>query len=187
MQDIPQELLNKAAEGDRNAFEQIYRAVSGFVYSVAFRVIQSREEAEEVTQDVFIKIHHNLAKFRGESGFKTWVYRITVNAALDAGSRAARRRQQNVEPAVMEEIAAVPPEVEKNMAKKAAQETVQRLLERLSPEQRSCLVLREIHGLSYEEIAKSLNANINTVRTRLKRAREALMAYAKQEVMGHEM
>ena len=74
MQDIPKDVLIKAAEGDIKAFEHIYRVTSGFVYSVAFRITQNTQEAEEVTQDVFLKIHKNLKNFRFRASFKTWIY-----------------------------------------------------------------------------------------------------------------
>jgi len=76
MQDIERELIVRAGEGDMNAFHEIYRRASGFVYSLAYRVVGRKHDAEEVTQDVFLKLHGSLRDFKFESAFKTWLYRV---------------------------------------------------------------------------------------------------------------
>jgi RNA polymerase sigma-70 factor, ECF subfamily len=179
MEDIPRDIIEKAQAGDMDAFEQIYRAASGFVYSVALRVTNRRQEAQEVTQDVFIKIYHSLENFEFRSSFKTWAYRITVNTALNACKKISReeRGRQDLDSVIDTQIASVDTKKEildKEAAGQARAE-LDVLLRSLNPDQRACIVLREIEGLSYEEIAASLKVNINTVRTRLKRARETLM------------
>ena len=83
MVDIAMDILVRASEGDMDAFEQVYKAASGFVYNVALRVVRNNADAEEVTQDVFMKIYRNLKNFQFRSAFKTWVYRITVNTAIN--------------------------------------------------------------------------------------------------------
>ena len=83
MESITEEDLKLAAQGQPQAFERLYRATAGFVYSVALRVTGSRQDAEDVTQEVFVRVYRALSSFRGESGFRTWIYRITVNAALE--------------------------------------------------------------------------------------------------------
>ena len=82
MRDLPKDILIKASQGNMEAFEEIYGSSSDFVYNVAFRITNSREDAEEITQDVFLKIHRNLKNFQFRSSFKTWVYRITVNTVI---------------------------------------------------------------------------------------------------------
>jgi RNA polymerase sigma-70 factor (ECF subfamily) len=81
--DISREILIKAAQGGISEFEALYKAAAGFVYTVALRVTANEQDAQEVTQDVFLKIHKKLKDFRFRSSFKTWVYRITVNTALN--------------------------------------------------------------------------------------------------------
>lgn len=174
MRDISDKDISEAAQGDRAAFERIYRAASGFVYNVAFRVIQHREEAEEVTQEVFVTLYRKLPAFRKESSLKTWVYRITVNTAINRVRQLARERSRRGDSFDEEALAQ-----DSGSAPEAADQ-VQALLQRLNPDQRACLVLRGIEGWSYQQIAETLKINMNTVRSRIKRARENLLALRKE-------
>lgn len=187
MLDISKDILIKAAEGDINAFEQLYRQSSGFVYNVAYRIVNRRQAAEDVTQEVFLKIYKSLKHFRFASSFKTWVYRITVNTAINSyrkyskplnspesfndSFKGHRHSELSDDPA----------------AKQARGQLVEWLLSNLPLKQRVCLVLREIQGLNYKEIAQTLKININTVRSRLKRAREALIVQGQKEVVKNEL
>ena len=175
MKDIPKDTLIKASRGDMRAFEDIYRQSSGFVYSVALRVTRNRDDAQEVTQDVFIKIYKKLKSFRFQASFKTWLYRVTANTAINSYRKRARQmaRSGDFDTAIKTE--GVYGAVESEVDQKDSQEQVDKLLKELNPDQRTCVVLRELEGLSYREIAKALRLNINTVRSRLKRARQALM------------
>ena len=180
MEDIPRETIELAQTGDIEAFERIYKAASGFVYNVALRVVNNRQEAQEVTQDVFVKIYHSLKEFEFRSSFKTWAYRICVNTALNACKKFNKHehRKQDIDTVIDTQAASV--DVKKELLEKderqQAKAKLHALLEMLNPEQRTCIVLREIEGLSYEEISRTLRIKINTVRSRLKRARVALMA-----------
>jgi len=177
--DISKETLMKAAGGQMEAFEHVYKVASGFVYNIALRITRNTEDAQEVTQDVFIKIHRNLKNFQFQSSFKTWVYRIAVNTSINAYKRRSREILRRVDyETTVKTVAA--PETEKTVDKQDNEMITQSLLEVLNPDQRVCIVLREIQGLSYEEIADTLKININTVRSRLKRARETLLAYGKK-------
>jgi RNA polymerase sigma-70 factor (ECF subfamily) len=176
MSDISNDLVMKAARGDMAAFEEIYKAASGFVYNVALRITNSPRDADEVTQDVFIKVHKNLRDFGFRSAFKTWIYRITANTALNHCKSRSRRERGNVEyDPVVHDIASPDCTVAEG-DKEDAEKKVTALLELLDPDQRACIVLREIEGLDYKTIADTLKININTVRSRLKRAREKLVA-----------
>lgn len=189
MINIPESILERASLGHADALEEIYRSSCGFVYSVALRTVRSREDAEEVTQDVFLKVFRHLNSFKGKSAFSTWLYRITVNTAMDRLRKYGRKDSKHVDLEEAEDTAVTLPEAGKNLDQDVHEHTVQNLLSHLSPDQRVCIILREIEGLQYEEIAKTLRININTVRTRLKRAREKLAAIArkKKEVRGHEL
>ena len=180
MQDISKELLTQASTGDIQAFEEIYRLASSFVYSVALRVTRNADEAKEVTQDVFIKIYNNLRSFRFRSSFKTWLYRITTNTALNALKKSSkdinRRVDYDVALKANDDSATATHAIEMDDNKKL----LSSLLDMLNPDQRACIVLREIEGLNYREISKALSININTVRSRLKRARETLLAHGKR-------
>src|SRR3989338_1496926 len=181
--DISNDIVKRAAAGDPDAFEEIYKASAGYVLNVAYRVLGAREDAEEVTQDVFLIIHRKLKDFLFDAAFKTWVYRITVNVSINYAKKSNKARNRTVE--FKEELAVCE---QANQTREADQElhekVVAGLLGVLNPDQRACLVLRSVEKLSYQEIAETLDININTVRTRIKRAREALLAVRK-EVMNN--
>jgi RNA polymerase sigma-70 factor (ECF subfamily) len=180
MNDIGQDILEKASRGDLEAFEQVYKSVSGFVYNVALRVTRNNADAEEVTQDVFMKIHHNLKSFQFRSSFKTWVYRITVNTAINYYRKCAREGKDKVDyDGIIESLPAACSTTE-SVIRSENEARLSALMEFLSPEHRTCLILREIEGLSYQEIAVSLKIPVNTVRSRLKRARQALLEEARK-------
>ena len=177
MRDIPKNIIEMAALGDRAAFEEIYKAFSSIIYTVAINITRNRQDAEEVTQDVFVKIYRGLKNFKFSSSFGTWVYRIAMNAAINMHRARSRR---NTLTTLIEDINILP-----DVAQAGAKDAIERqdaklkvamMLEGLSTEHRSCIVLREIEGLDYKEIADVLGIPLNTVRSRLKRAREALVA-----------
>lgn len=183
MEDLSHELLGKAQMGDMAAFEEIYRQTSGFVFNVALRIARQRADAEDITQEVFVKMHQNLNQFRFQSSLKTWLYRITVNTAIsrcrrNSGEANAFAKYKNH---IATEPAFLP--FPDPLQKKDNETMVATLLARLDPDQRACVVLREMEGLAYDEIAEILNIPMNTVRSRLHRAREALMEFAKTEAL----
>jgi RNA polymerase sigma-70 factor (ECF subfamily) len=184
MQEISHDVLTRAAQGDLKAFEIIYKASSNFVYNVAFRVVSNKEDAEELTQEVFLTVYHKLKEFRFESSFKTWVYRITVNHSINMAKRISKTRNKTI--AYDEELqpSGVSGDIEATIDKEHNEKVVEGLLNEINPDQRACVILRNIEGLSYEEIAQTLKININTVRTRLKRAREKLLLLRKQVSYG---
>lgn len=186
MKDIPEEILMSAAEGNIDAFERIYKETSGFVYSVSLRMCRNQADAEEITQDVFMKAYRGLKKFNRSSSLKTWIYRITVNTALNhcRTTRASGRNRVHTD------------DIDSAASDTSAVESARHsdrgvilsgLLEKLSPEYRACLVLREIEGLSYREIAEGLRIPVNTVRSRLVRARATLLREARKEVSRDEL
>lgn len=182
MQDIEKDLIQKASAGDIRAFEEIYKISCGFVYSVAFRIVMNKNDAEDITQEVFIKIYENLKKFESRSSLKTWAYRITVNTAINFIKRVKKNNEKTFTGDAIE-VAALKAENDFNSLKSSdCREIFEHLLGFLNSEQRACVVLREIEGLSYMEIARALNVNINTVRSRLKRARETMLYFNKKEV-----
>jgi len=186
MHDISDDILVKASRGDLGAFEAIYKAASGFVYNVAYRVVGRKEDAEEVTQEVFLTVYHKLKDFRFQSSFKTWLYRVTLNSAINYAKKASKERNRTVEYNEDFNAVSVPEEARANMDRAAHQTAIDGLLKMLNPEQRACIVLRNIEGFSYQQIAEALGININTVRSRLKRGRETLMAL-KGEVIRNEL
>lgn len=187
MQDIPKDTLISASKGDIKAFEEIYKSTSSFVYSVAYRVTNSADDADDITQEVFLKIHNNLGKFMFRSSFKSWVYRITVNTAINACKKRSKEMNRRGNYDIAIETKSAKSNVKETIDKKDNEYIINNLLSKLTYEQRICIILREIEGLSYKEISKALNTNINTIRTRLKRARQALINLGKNEVVGYEL
>jgi len=187
MSDIPKEILSQAAGGNIEAFEAVYNAASGFVYNVALRITNNKADAEEVAQDVFMKIYKNLRNFEFKSSFKTWAYRITVNTAINKYKSASRERNSRDQFDTAIENLASEDKTREFIDRENSEQLVSRLLDALNPDQRACIVLREIEGLSYEEISKVLKINLNTVRSRLRRARLALLTLGKNEVEANEL
>lgn len=186
MDKITNETIKKAAKGDIHAFEELYQNTSEYVYNVAWRVINKHEDVEEVVQEVFLLIYRKLKDFRFEASFKTWVYRITVNTAIDYLRKTSPEKEKTVGYSEQIPNATVPNEIEEKINDEYRKKTVKSVLKILSPEQRTCIVLRNIEDLSYQEIANILEININTVRSRLRRARETLLSMRK-EVLHHEL
>jgi RNA polymerase sigma factor (sigma-70 family) len=186
MNEISQEIIMRAVGGDMEAFEAIYKASSGFVYNVALKMVQKTADAEEITQDVFVKIYKSLKDFEFKSSFKTWAYRITVNTALNRCRQALKDR----EVIEIEDISIIPAkkdDLKERIEAEDSNRKASQMLSVLNPEQRACIVLRELEGLDYDEISRTLNIPINTVRSRLKRGRETLAAHVKKGVASHEV
>ena len=102
MEEIAKDILIRASQGDMQAFEDVYKASSSFVYNVAFRIVNNREDALEVAQEVLMIIHRKLKGFRFESSFKTWVYRITANSAVNFAKKSSRVKTVPYEDALVE-------------------------------------------------------------------------------------
>ncbi len=187
MTDIPENIIDTAAQGDEAAFEEIFRAMSPYVYNIAFRVVSHQEGAADVCQEVFLKVYENLEKFRHGSSLKTWVYRITVNTSINFVRKNHKElaRQTRLD----EEMTAGPDKEEHHAHSQKEHHHVlaQRLLNTLSPKLRACIVLRDMEGLNYQEIAGVLKVNINTVRSRIKRARAILLNQSKKRIYTDEL
>jgi RNA polymerase sigma-70 factor (ECF subfamily) len=180
MVEITRDIIAAAARGDMAAFEVIYRACSTFVYYVALKVTRNNQDADDVTQEVFVTLFHKLRQFRFESSFKTWIYRITVNHAINYAKKGSQERKKTVVFDDTRQVDASLPAVQPVESQEDCIGLVNHLLDQLNPDYRVYIVLREIEGLSYEEISATLKVNINTVRTRLRRAREKLLAGKKR-------
>ena len=184
--DVSREVITRASEGDIASFEIIFQAYADYVFTIVLRIVQSREDAEDITQEVFLVIYRKLKTFRFRSGFRTWVYRVAVNLAINRAKKLSKTQNRLVTGndviASMQSKSAA----DENVEKEHAEGILNALLIKLTPEQRTCIVLRNIEGLSYNEISQVLRISINAVRSRLKRAREKLMTLRK-EVVSDEM
>ncbi len=182
MKDISEGIIIEASKGSIESFESIYNAYSVFVYNVAFRVVHNVDEAQEVTQEVFLTVYRKLKSFKFKSSFKTWIYRITVNLAINYAKKRSKEQSRTFEYDDNKEFSKSIDSVSGKIEREHQEKVIATLLAALNPDQRACVVLRSLEGLSYQEIAESLNININTVRSRLKRAREILLALRKEMV-----
>ena len=162
------ELVARTARGELVAFEQLVDRHRPVVVRVAARIVGS-DEAEDVSQDAFLRAFHRLHNFRGDAPFRSWLLRITHNAALD---HLGRRRPEPVDPETLETA-------EQSLSRQPAErlevreriERLERKLRGLSPQHRTVLVLRDAEGLSYAEIADITDTPIGSVKGRLHRAR----------------
>ena len=174
-------LVERARRGDRDAFEDIVRTHEKMVYSLALRTLGSREDAEDVAQEVFLKAYTSLGAFRGESRLSVWLCSITRNACTDA----LRRRKETVslfaddedgEGARELEIADERFDPARCAEQSELREQLSSALGKLPDEFREVLLLRESAGRSYEEIAEALGLDLGTVKSRIFRARKKLCA-----------
>ncbi len=181
-------LLLRAQKGDADAFEELVRAFEGTVYHLALRQLGSREDAEDAAQEVFLKAYTALGSFRGESRFSVWLYRITNNVCIDM----LRRRRETVSLSGEDEDGAetelaLPDERFDPVAlaeRKDLREQVGKALRQLPPDAREILLLRELGGQRYDEIAETLGLDIGTVKSRIFRARKKLCALLEGNFSG---
>ena len=174
------ELAEKAKAGDQIAFEQLVIENQNKVYSLALRLVNDREEAADLAQEAFVKAWQGLSSFQGESSFATWVYRLTTNVCIDHLRK--KKRREGVEPSVSlndeESGWAEPADRESDpqllLERSERGKALARALARLPDWQRRTLVLRELSGLSYQEIGDALDIDLGTVKSRIARARLSL-------------
>ncbi len=167
------------------AFDDVFVRYNGMVFQLVFRLLGDREEALDVTQEVFLTVHRKLAAFRGESSIKTWIYRIAVNRASNRfrwWNRLRRRGTVSLddhlsadkEPCLVDTIQCPGRSPEETLLRLEQRAEIERCLSRLPHEQRTAVVLRDIQGLSYEEIAQATKVSLGTVKSRIARGREEL-------------
>ncbi|WP_041862822.1 RNA polymerase sigma factor RpoE [Bordetella petrii] len=179
--DIDAELVARVQRGDKKAFDLLVLKYQRKILRLLGRMIRDPAEIEDVAQEAFIKAYRALPQFRGESAFYTWLYRIAVNTARNWLASAGRR--PSAPNAIETEDGETFNETdnltdistpESMVASREIAETVNAVIEELPEELRTAIVLREIEGMSYEDIAQSMGCPIGTVRSRIFRAREAI-------------
>ncbi len=166
-------LIHQARTGDREAFRGLVERHQDRVFGLAVTMLGNRTEAEDVAQEVFLKAYRNLAAFRGDARFGTWLYRVTVNGCWDVLRRRRRVRQGLAEAAQQPPSPSpLPPMGGEDQGEGVDVERVRAALARLEPDDRAVLRLREIDGLPYEDMATTLGVTVEAVKSRLFRARE---------------
>ena len=175
--------IRQVLDGYVNAFEPIVKEYEKNVYNLALKMTGNPEDAADISQEAFIKAYHSLNSFRGDSKFSVWLYRIVSNLCLDF-LRSKKRRPavslsaENEDGEEVElDIADESQSPEALLERKLTREAVRRGLDSLPEEQRQILLLREIQGLSYDEIAAALDIEVGTVKSRIFRGRKKLCDY----------
>ena len=178
------ELVRLARQGDESAFALLVEQNQSRIYNLALRMTRNPDDAAELTQEAFLNAWRGLSKFQGESSFSTWLYRLTSNLCIDFLRREKRRSGLSMTVSLDDEEegrqADVPDErfsPEQSAERREVQELIRAGLRSLSEEHLRVLVLRELDGLSYAEIAQLLGLEEGTVKSRIARARLALRKY----------
>lgn len=175
------DLIEKCQRGDVEAFEKLIASYEKKVYNIAYRYMGSKEEAEDLAQEAFIKVFRSIRSFRGEASFSTWLYHIVTNVCRDALRKNSRRMADSLDCAVTTEKGELQREVpdwsmspEPIYENQELGELLHYLISQLTPEYKAVIIMRELEEMSYEEIAKELNCSLGTVKSRLSRARKVL-------------
>lgn len=178
-----QELVERSQQGDRAAFQQLVQKYQRRAYGIAIGMLRNPDDAMDAAQDAFIKVFRNIDRFKGDSSFYTWLYRIVVNVCIDhirkhGKMRAVeydetfkRRDELNVHPLTADTRSMHPGEALDN---RELREALNKALGTLSEAHRSIIVLREVEGLSYEQIGEVMDCHLGTVMSRLHHARKKL-------------
>jgi RNA polymerase sigma-70 factor (ECF subfamily) len=189
-------LMDRVRTGDLTAFDELVRRHQQAIFRVAYHLVGNTEEAADVTQNAFVRAFRSIGSFRGQASFGTWMYRITVNVAknhLRSWGRQRRGLTFSLEASSAEDPEAAPPALEvADPASDPRREAisveiatqVQRALRELTPLYRAALVLRDIEGMSYEEVALAVQAPIGTVKAQVHRARLRLRDVLKKRGWG---
>ena len=178
--DVDQALVLRVQKGDKQAFDLLVRKYQHKLVSVVGRYINDWSECQDVAQEAFIRAYRAIGAFRGDSQFYTWIYKIAINTAKNYLVSQGRRPPTDdiaVEDAVLFDGSARLSESatpERELLREEIERTVFATVEALPEELRTAITLREVDGLSYEEIAEAMNCPIGTVRSRIFRAREAI-------------
>jgi len=185
--DPDRDLVERARAGELPAFERLVERHRDVVYRVVARIVGT-DEAEDAAQDAFLRAFHRLDRFRGEGSFRSWLLQIAHNAALNA---LERRRPEPVDPAgesgeATMTLSGQPTPVDRLEARERAERLTGKL-HALTPAHRTVLVLRDVEGLSYEEIARITDAPLGSVKGRLHRARDELIALLRRNTYDWEL
>jgi len=166
-------LVARAQSGDPAAFEELVRRYRNDVYGLSYHFLRNREEAWDVSQEVFIKAYRSLGRFRGDAGIKTWLLRIAANHCKD---HFKKRRVSTVSMDAMptQDYFPAPSDPAKDLANSELGAAIQQALDSISPKHRMAFVLREFEGMSYRDMAEVMNCSEGTVMSRLHHARKKL-------------
>ena len=187
------ELVQHAKAGSRSAFGELVRRWQNLVFSLCRNHLKEQTLAEEMTQEVFLAAFRSISSFRGQAKFSTWLVRITVNHCRNAHLYHYRRKRgeheplEGVNPENPRQISNSTPNAEDQLAEKDRRRLLEEGLGKLPEQQRLVILMRDLQGLSYEEISSSLGLPIGTVKSRLHRARSELANALKGKITPEEL
>ena len=169
--------IERAKEGDEEAFSELVRLYETRVYRFLLRMTRSNEDALDLSQETFLRVYRSLSLFRGQSSFSTWIFSIAHHLCVDHARKLARKNRFTFHSVDEEDAIALPdtkPTPEQVAENKLLSFEIDRALSAITPDLREIFLLREISGLSYAEIAETLELELGTVKSRIARARVAL-------------
>ena len=174
-----QNIIKSVLDGDKNAFEELVKANEKNVYNLTLKMTGSREDALDLAQEVFLRAYMRLSGFRGESKFSVWLYRLTYNLCIDFKRKIPREKTVSLTSQTEEDLREIEILDDRNNPEDMAlrqekREAIAEGLERLGELHRNILLMREITGMTYEEIATALKISEGTVKSRIFRARKSL-------------
>jgi len=186
------ELIKKIIKGEKEYFREIVNKYKSVVYNHSRNFLRNAQEAEDATQEIFINIFNNLKKFRGDSKLSTWIYRITVNTCKNKLKQIKRLKANIIDEIINEdedESKKMIEDIRENENKdpdniftqENLRTVIYKKMKELTEEQRTVIILRDINGLSYEEIAKVMKISVSAVKSKLFRARENLREKLEKE------
>lgn len=178
---LEEDLITRSQNGDIDAFEELVAKYERKVYAIAYRFMGNPEDASDLTQEAFLKAYQSIKSFRQEASFSTWICRIVSNVCRDQLRKNKRQSQNSLdedvwleEGTVQKQLKDQRPTPDEVYESKELKEYLQGLINNLNPEYKMVVILRDIQGYSYEEIAQILDCSLGTVKSRLNRARKAL-------------
>lgn len=176
------DLVLRCQQGDQEALKEIFNEYHKRVYRIAYAVVREREEALDIVQEVFIKLFHSIKNFKGRSNFYTYLYRMTMNTAIDHTRRMKKFSTSSIEEGSFYPSEDVEKRPDRILLHKELEERVKLAMEKLPIDQRTALVLREVEGLSYQEMAETMKCSVGTVMSRLHYARKRIQGLLKDYV-----
>ncbi|MEP6743532.1 MAG: sigma-70 family RNA polymerase sigma factor [bacterium] len=178
------EFLERLKRGDAAAFEELVAERSGEIYGLLFHLTENAEEARDLTQETFLRAFQNIDRFRGEADVRTWIYRIAINQARNRSRWWRRRRRDSTvsldathgesRQSISDTVAEPSEDPEQQTLAREREMALRSALQRLGLAYRETVILRDIEGFTYEEIAQTLGINVGTVKSRLARGRQEL-------------
>jgi RNA polymerase sigma-70 factor (ECF subfamily) len=179
------ELVERCRRGDEGAFEELVESYKDLVFALIARTVQDRSRAEDLAQDVFLRIHRGLPYFRGEARLSTWIYRIVANACLQDQTRAALLAAAGKHVAIDDERAGdryTPIADDRSAQNLELRDRLEKAVARLPPQARLLIAAHYLEGVKYEDLAEALGLPLGTVKTQLHRAKQQLRRLLETEL-----